>query len=535
MNYAQHISTKVTPQSEPIPGTAQMKNSAGGFSYGVDDWARLDRFLVLGSEGGTYYAGERELTIENAKVVERLLTVDGPRVVRRIVEISKAGRAPKNDPAIFALAVAMKKGDLATRGLAGASVGAVCRIGTHLFQLAEAVKHLGGWGRNTKHAFATWYLNQEVDRLAMNIIKYQQRNGWSHRDILRKSHPKTTGETLRAALIRYATGKPIKTSHGLIEAFELAQALGKQEAVNAANTKAMVQLIELSGLPRECIPTQFLNSPDVWHALLHTNDGMPMTAMIRNLGKMTAVGLLKPLSNDANYVRSRLTDRDALKAARVHPLQVLLAAGTYGQGHGDKGKLSWAPVQEVVQGLDDAFVLAFDAVEPTGKRIFTALDVSSSMDGSRIAGSTLSAREASIAMALVTARTEQRHHVGAFSIQMVNIEFQPKATLRGLVNDMRRIPFGGTDCAQPMLTALKEKLEVDAFVVMTDSETWAGGIHASQALNQYRQKTGINAKLIVVGMTSNGFTIADPNDAGSLDVVGFDSATPAVMADFIRG
>ena len=55
-----------------------------------------------------------------------------------------------------------------------------------------------------------------------------------------------------------------------------------------------------------------------------------------------------------------------------------------------------------------------------------------------------------------------------------------------------------------------------------------------QALSQYREKMGIRAKLIVVGMTSNGFSIADPDDPGALDVVGFDSAVPSVMADFVR-
>ena len=41
--------------------------------------------------------------------------------------------------------------------------------------------------------------------------------------------------------------------------------------------------------------------------------------------------------------------------------------------------------------------------------------------------------------------------------------------------------------------------------------------------------------LIVVGMLANPFTIADPTDAGMMDVVGFDTAAPAVMADFARG
>ncbi|MGE3804403.1 MAG: hypothetical protein AB7K24_07005 [Gemmataceae bacterium] len=71
-------------------------------------------------------------------------------------------------------------------------------------------------------------------------------------------------------------------------------------------------------------------------------------------------------------------------------------------------------------------------------------------------------------------------------------------------------------------------------MVLTDSETWAGNIHPCQALEQYRQKMGIAAKLIVVGMVSNGFTIADPNDAGMLDVVGFDLATPQLLADFVK-
>jgi 60 kDa SS-A/Ro ribonucleoprotein len=45
---------------------------------------------------------------------------------------------------------------------------------------------------------------------------------------------------------------------------------------------------------------------------------------------------------------------------------------------------------------------------------------------------------------------------------------------------------------------------------------------------------GIPARLIVVGMVANGFTIADPDDPGMLDVVGFDTSAPALMADFVR-
>jgi 60 kDa SS-A/Ro ribonucleoprotein len=98
----------------------------------------------------------------------------------------------------------------------------------------------------------------------------------------------------------------------------------------------------------------------------------------------------------------------------------------------------------------------------------------------------------------------------------------------------RNVNFGGTDCALPMLYALEKALPVDVFVVLTDNETWAGRVHPVETLRGYRRKTGIPAKLIVVGMTSTRFSIADPEDGGMLDIVGFDSAAPAVMTDFAR-
>ena len=62
-----------------------------------------------------------------------------------------------------------------------------------------------------------------------------------------------------------------------------------------------------------------------------------------------------------------------------------------------------------------------------------------------------------------------------------------------------------------------------------------GDVHAAQALRDYRRASGIDTRLVVVSMVSNGFTIADPNDKGMLDVVGFDTATPQLISDFARG
>jgi len=85
-----------------------------------------------------------------------------------------------------------------------------------------------------------------------------------------------------------------------------------------------------------------------------------------------------------------------------------------------------------------------------------------------------------------------------------------------------------------MVWARRNQLALSCFITYTDSETLAGNIHPAQALRQYRDEFVGNAKAVVVGMTSNGFTLADPNDRGMLDVIGFDTSVPAVISDFVR-
>lgn len=559
INYAKIFNRRVTPQSQRIPGSNQVRNSASGYAWQVDDWARFDRFLILGAEGGTYYITERELVKQNHDAMLRCIQADGLRAVNRIVEISDAGRAPKNDPAIFALALVVTHGNAEAKAHAFANLGKVCRIGTHLFHFAEYVNAMRGWGRGLRNAVGHWYTDRGADELAHQAVKYQQRDGWSHSDLLRLAHPKapsaqhdavfrwmlagadSLGEREVKRKVRgedrvakyAATGALPK----LIEAFERVK--------RAQNAIEVMKLIDEFDLPREAVPTQWLDEAVVWEALL---DRMPMTAMIRNLGKMTNLGLLAPFSHAKRKIVAKLRDETALKRARIHPLAVLVAQKIYAQGHGDKGALKWSPVSAVVDALDEAFYATFQNVQPANKPMLLALDVSGSMAQSRIAGSCISAREASAAMALITAATEPEHEIIAFSAGrggfggmhgggepgITRVNLSPRMRLAEVIKRIEAIPMGGTDCALPMLWAARNQLNVSAFITYTDSETWAGNIHPAQALREYRNEFVGDAKAVVVGMTSNGFTLADPNDRGMLDVVGFDTTVPAVIADFVR-
>jgi 60 kDa SS-A/Ro ribonucleoprotein len=173
LNYAKLFNRRVTPQSRPIPGSTQVANSGGGYSWPVDDWTRLDRFLILGAEGGTYYIAERDLVKQSHDAIVRCIQLDGIRAVKRIVEISDSGLAPKNDPAVFALALVAAHGTTEAKDLAFRNLAKVCRIGTHLFHFAEYVNALRGWGRGLRNAVGRWYLEQEAGKLAYQAVKYQ--------------------------------------------------------------------------------------------------------------------------------------------------------------------------------------------------------------------------------------------------------------------------------------------------------------------------------------------------------------------------
>lgn len=530
-NYPSHLSASNQKESNRPD---QVKNNAGGFVFALDVWKRLERFLILGSDAPTYYQTARALTRENAVVVNEAWATDSTRTAQIIINISSGARAVKNDAAIFALALGAVHANVDARQNALASMERVCRTATHLFMFVHFASALGkGWGRGMKRAVANWYESKSAEDLAYQMIKYRQREGFTHNRLLDLSHPKGEGD--KGNLYSWIVGKyeVVENTIGFlprpVQLFIKAQA-------------DALSLDEYASLPWEAYPTEKLKDPALWKTILPT---MGLTALVRNLAKMTAIGVLAPLSAEVNVVLERLRDQGSITRSRMHPLQFLTAMKVYSQGHGDKGSLRWEPIPNIVRALNDAFYLAFKNVEPSGKRYLLAIDVSGSMDNANVSGSSFTAREGAAAMALVTATMENNTHIVGFarnmsttvrdfrsSTIMTPLNISAGQRLDDVCKTMAAVPMGGTDCAMPMLYAFENKIEVDTFVIYTDNETYMGKVHPYVALQNYRKAMGVDAKLVVVGMTSTGFTIADPRDAGMLDVVGFDANVPSLISEF---
>lgn len=520
-----------TDQSVPVPGKDQVQNNAGGHVFSLSKLEQLRRFLILGTEGGTYYAGERALTASNAvNLVTILQSPDAVAAAKLIAKVSTEGLAPKVSPVLFALACAFAYGSNDAKRVARNRFMSIVRTQSHLMEFVSYVNGMRGWGRMLRETVANWYTSTPVDKLAYQMVKYRNRSGWTTKDVLRMCHPKPPNEQ-RQALFAWAVGKDFDNI--------LLPQIAFDHVLAMMSDTPDLGLIR-KGLTHEMIPNTWLSDPKVWEALLPS---MPLTAMIRNLAKMTTVGLLAPLSDAIQVVEKRLTDKEYIQKSRVHPFSLLLASSVYKHGCGIKGNLSWTPEKQIVSALNKAFYLSFKNVEPTGKRFYLALDVSGSMQAC-INNSYLTCAHASAAFAMAVARTETNYYCAGFGSKdrshwggtvMREIDITPETPLEDIIKQTTKITFGATDCSIPMVDALERKIPVDVFVVFTDNETWAGKIHPFQALKEYRKKMKIDAKLIVMGMTSTGFTIADPSDPGMLDLVGLDSSAPQLISNFARG
>jgi 60 kDa SS-A/Ro ribonucleoprotein len=175
-----------TPATRPIAGREEdmVKMRGGGVGFSIDKWTQLDRFLIIGSSDNTYYADARELTAENAHAVLACAREDARKTVERIVYISESGRAPKNDPAIFALALIaheLQNEAPSARRYALNSVQRVARTASMFFLFQQNLVVLGErWNRSRRSNVRRWYLSKTPDQIAYQALKYRSRSGWTY-------------------------------------------------------------------------------------------------------------------------------------------------------------------------------------------------------------------------------------------------------------------------------------------------------------------------------------------------------------------
>jgi len=530
MNYAGLLNN--TPQTRPLVNHPEMvKNNAGGYGFQITPQQQLERFLLIGSEGGTFYTGEQKLTEDNAKTIIAMIKngVEGERVVSTVARFIQQNRAPKIDTCLFVLALCATYGDEETKRITYNLMPGLCKTATHLFTFVSQVNQLRGWSAGLRRAVANWYTQKNDNQLAYQLVKYRNRSGFTHKDVLRLAHPKAL-TTSQNTLFQYAVGKIENTCSnenlpGIINAFETAMSNG--QCVNSGTIDVTIELIKEFNLTWEMIPTEMLNNRLILTALL---DKMPTTAMIRNLNRFAKAGMTTGLSDTTKTIVSKLT-KEAIEKSGIHPVNLVNSMKTYASGRGDKSDNTWPVNQNIVDALNDAYEYALKNVTPTGKSILVALDVSGSMN-STVSKTNMTATQLGAVLAVTFAKTETNVEIIGFdtAVRQINlgrrtaIEQAVKATTNG----------GGTDCAQAFAHGLSTKNKYDAIVILTDNETWAGPRHGITLLQEYRNKVNKDVKVIEIAMVSNPHSTMPENDPNVLRAVGFDSSLVQVVNEFIK-
>lgn len=526
---------------KPMMGENQVKNNAGGYVYEISPLEQVKRFCIIGSEGGTYYVDEVTLTEENAKnTVDLIKSGKGREVFDIAFEVIKKGLSNKVDHSLFVLALCVKYGDKNVRSLVYSNLNEICNIATHLFMFVSYVKSMRGIGRGLKNAISRWYLSKDNNRVMQQVLKYQNRCGLTHKNLILCSHPKTNDRYFNE-LFKYILdisnvskeyNKEIMTnllySNHYFEAdyYPFVKNLSKFDG-----TKDIIEAIKVLHLTRENIPTHFLNDVDVWKALI---EKMPYIALVRNLSKISALGILDDFSPEVNKIVSKLTNKEAIKACKIHPIQLFFAIETYSRGCGFKGSLYWNVNRKVVEVLKEALEYSFDNLEKSNKNICFAIDVSSSMN-SPLPNSNITANNVARMLGYIYSKTNDNVKYLEFDRDCRQPVIKGTSYSDFVSSFSNR--GGCTNLSSALIRTLEyieEGYNIDGIVIVTDNETWCGS-HPIETLRNIR-KINSNFKMITLSTTATKFSsVPTNNDRNILDVVGFSADCISVVNQFLNG
>ena len=501
-----------------------IQGRSGSYLFKADTWSVLRRCLLIGTAQGSYYAGKHELTDEFVGVLSNAIALNPDRVAQEIVYASD-GRSLNNSAPLFAL-VLLSMGEAPEAKRAFQNIfPQVVRTGSHFYEWLSYTKSMRGFGKIVREAGTSWLSNADVKALAYQLLKYQQRQGFSHRDALRLFHVKPPTED-HNQLFQWVT-QGWDSLPQEIPSNTMAQ-IWWYEWLKRHPEKSH-EAIAKGRLTHEMAAPVGKMDQQAWQLLFKE---MPIGALLRNLGSLTELGVLSDANCRKNleHVQSILNNRNHLRKGRIHPIDILKALKTYQSG----GKLgrsqkTWQPSTRILSILERALELSFDVLPSTGKVFLHAIDVSGSMSYQSVSSIGLTCCEIATTMALATAKAEKNYVIRGFATNFRDLNITAQDSFSEAIAKASNQNFGGTDASVAYDWAIRKKFKVDVFCFWTDSESWAGNKHPSQALAEYRRRVNPQAKAVYVTLVPYNISLVDPKDSMSWDIAGFDPGTPRLI------
>ncbi|XP_062581944.1 RNA-binding protein RO60-like [Saccostrea cucullata] len=506
----------------------------------MEDEEALWKFLFLGGLVGVYRPGYRQIEDSDADVIRRL--IENGKHNKIIEYMCRASRkCLKFYPIAYTLALCARHAKKTVSQQAYAALPYVCRTPSHLFQFLSFCRtrfKCRGWPRTHRRAVAAWYTENEQYRkdplkLAIHVTKYKRRYMFSQKKVVKSCHPKPPNDAFRY-IFRYVTNGVKKANKARTNEKETQNVKGYITAVEfiknkrkAEHEEEIKEVIQKWRIPWENVPTSHLQSPEIWRALLRCN--MPIIAMLRNLGRMGRLGILKPKSEEESIICERLKSVDSMES--VHPIQILAAFAAYRRGQGlraDSGH-SWEVNKEIKQALIASYSLSEKNFEPTKRRILIAIDVKMNMEFHVLGIPSMSCKEAAVALSLLF------HNI--FEVDTITFFKTAKPLQESPSGDPFDIDLYAnhsqyeekeTNYDVPFHYAKEHKF--DTVLLLTDTlET----MDIEKIRRSYKKTKQPKSKCVVVSFkTSRPASVF--GDSSMLDVVGVDEYAIEVIKEFIK-
>ncbi|KHN75211.1 60 kDa SS-A/Ro ribonucleo-like protein [Toxocara canis] len=530
---------EVVSKADVVPGQMQkvredqVRNSAGGYVFKVDDLNRIRRFLILGTEGGTYYSSEQEITMDNVKAMCEIIEKGkGPLLLREIIQISLEGRAPKQDPTLFALALCARY-----------RVRDTTRPDVHR-QVMKKYKGKTLTDEDCKK------IVQEVERRTKEALEANARRQTSGSGFEQQAPPEAYDD-YQKALQKMAFRAILKVCRIPTHLFTFVAYCQKisAETGDKRNSKGWGRAM------RAAITHWYFNQKPERLAMLITK--------YQN--------------------RSGFRHRDLLRLCHIRPMMSFPSNHNYWHHHKEYDFLLAYIVGDTEEGRKRVAEAAGDGIKKAKKEV-----AKKETDEERKKREEKERERMEKQMARMKLREANKKSFSTHKLpDAPDAEGSPAATLIWAFEEMKGItePGKAADLIRgcglvrehvpsrlldskvvweallidmPMTALIRNLGKLASIDMITDKpenenvkQIWnvrkkirshyslaKNGLHVHpfQALQQYREQMKIlDAKLIVMGMTATSFTIADPDDRGMLDICGFDSAVPELVKEFVLG
>ena len=179
-----------------------------------------------------------------------------------------------------------------------------------LFTMVHEARKERGWGRSLRHTVASWYGDRPVAEVAADILECPEHNGYTHRDLLRLSHPKPKTAAQNALFQWASDGRLGHLATPELLSGELRQIYAVERIRTARDEGEVLTLIDHYALTPDMVPIEWKSSGQVWELLV---ERMDCVELVENLIALADAGTLAPETAITALVVARLVDRRRIR------------------------------------------------------------------------------------------------------------------------------------------------------------------------------------------------------------------------------